>query len=127
MKQLAFRFGALYGFLAVLLGAFAAHGLRNRLGGYEIYILKTAAQYMMYHGLALIALSQIPEALFRVKKIKCATICFLTGVAIFSGSLILLALTGEKWLGMVTPIGGLLFLAGWFLFFWVSFSEKKSA
>ena len=101
--------GAVGMFLAVALGAFAAHGLKARLTPEMLTIFETGVRYHVYHALALLALGAArgPEK---------AGWCFIAGIVVFSGSLYVLALTGEKRLGMVTPIGGLLFLAGWILF-----------
>lgn len=101
--------GAAGMFLAVALGAFAAHGLKARLTPEMLTIFETGVRYHAYHALALLALGAArgPDK---------AGWCFLCGIFVFSGSLYVLALTGEKRLGMITPIGGLLFLAGWVLF-----------
>ena len=103
------RSGAALMFLAVALGAFAAHGLKSRLEPDMLAVFETGVKYQVYHALALLALGAArgPDK---------AGWCFVAGVAVFSGSLYLLALTGEKRLGMITPIGGALFLAGWALF-----------
>jgi uncharacterized membrane protein YgdD (TMEM256/DUF423 family) len=101
--------GAVGMFLAVALGAFAAHGLKARLSPEMLTVFETGVRYHVYHALALLALGAArgPEK---------AGWCFIAGIVVFSGSLYVLALTGEKRLGMITPIGGLLFLAGWVLF-----------
>ena len=101
--------GAVGMFLAVALGAFAAHGLKARLTPEMLTVFETGVRYHVYHALALVALGAArgPEK---------AGWCFIAGIVVFSGSLYVLALTGEKRLGMITPIGGLLFLAGWLLF-----------
>ena len=103
------RSGAALMFLAVALGAFAAHGLKARLALEMLAVFETGVRYHVYHALALLALGAArgPDR---------AGWCFVAGIAVFSGSLYLLALTGEKRLGMITPIGGVLFLAGWVLF-----------
>lgn len=98
--------GATYAFLSVLLGAFAAHALKDRLGIYELSIFDTAVRYQFFHALPLILLPQSPSFI----KTKWS---FLIGVIIFSGSLYLIALTGIKIFGAITPLGGLLFLFGW--------------
>src|SRR5688572_2066389 len=108
--------GSAFGFLAVCLGAFAAHALKDKLDAYALGVFQTAAQYQFYHSLALLvvgvlALTQGPEAW------KGAGYCFIFGILIFSGSLYALAFTGVKVLGAITPIGGTAFLAGWILFF----------
>ena len=105
--------GALAGLLAVALGAFGAHALRGRLDEYARGVFETAVQYHFYHALALalvgvLLLSQPATAL-----LKSSGWLFLIGIAVFSGSLYLLAITGIKWLGAVTPLGGLAFIAGW--------------
>ena len=103
------RLGAALMFLAVALGAFAAHGLKARLTPDMLAVFETGVRYHAWHALGLIALGsgRGPDR---------AGWCFLAGIALFSGSLYLLALTGVRKLGMVTPFGGLLFLAGWAIF-----------
>lgn len=124
-----FRCGAVMGALAVVLGALAAHGLGDHLmklyDGMHKEILgekipaaqkyladfKTAAEYQMYHALALITLGLLPTAASRSANI--AGWSFLLGILLFSGSLYVLVLTGITKLGMITPIGGVLFIVGW--------------
>lgn len=107
--------GAIHGFLAVALGAFAAHGLKDVLDDYGTGIWNTAVQYQMFHAAALILVGILMarSILGEVKQLKIAMICFNLGILIFSGSLMILALTGIKVLGAITPIGGVLFLVGW--------------
>lgn len=107
--------GAIHGFLAVALGAFAAHGLKDVLDDYGTGIWNTAVQYQMFHATALILVGILMarSILGEVKQLKIAMICFNLGILIFSGSLMILALTGIKVLGAITPIGGVLFLVGW--------------
>lgn len=107
------RVGAVLGFLAVAFGAFGAHGLKARLDGLGTAAsFQTAVQYHMYHALALLALGMI--AVFRPgTAVTVAGWSFLLGVLVFSGSLYVLSLTGLKWLGAITPIGGLAMLVGW--------------
>ena len=106
------RWGAMFGFFAVALGAFGAHGLRDRLSSESMAVFQTGVQYQMIHALALLGLA----ALFDKAKFAGAVgWLFVFGVLIFSGSLYLLAITGERWIGAVTPFGGLCFLAGWAL------------
>lgn len=111
----AFIIGALFGLLSVAAGAFGAHALKERLDTYSLGIWNTAAQYQMYHALALLlvaAISTRPDG--RITScIHGATWCFAAGVLIFSGTLYALALSGVKWLGAITPIGGALLIAGW--------------
>ena len=103
---------AINGALAVACGAFAAHGLRNRLDAHGIELFETGARYHMYHALA-IGLSALAMRGAARAPAQVASSLFLAGIILFSGSLYALALTGTRALAMVTPLGGLLFLAGW--------------
>ena len=104
---------AINGGLAVLAGAFAAHGLKARLSADALSVFETGARYQMYHALAM-ALAALISA-------RRVAIAFLAGIILFSGSLYLLALTGITILGAITPIGGLCFIAGWALLAWRAF------
>lgn len=103
---------AMMGALAVVCGAFAAHGLEAQLDAQARAIFETGARYQMYHALAmgLAALAMRGDATGRA---RLAAMLFLAGILLFSGSLYLLALTGIAGLGLVTPIGGLALIAGW--------------
>ena len=105
--------GALLAGLGVALGAFGAHGLRAMLDDRALGWWQTAVQYQMWHAVALIALAGL-------RGVRCGLAAGLisAGVLVFSGSLYLMALTGARALGMVTPLGGLLLLAGWVLLAW---------
>ena len=109
--------GAIHGFLAVALGAFAAHALKDVLDDYGASIWDTAVQYQMFHAVALIVVGILmSKAIFgEVKSLKTAMVCFNLGIFFFTGSLMVLAITGIKVLGAITPIGGVLFLVGWFM------------
>jgi uncharacterized membrane protein YgdD (TMEM256/DUF423 family) len=104
--------GALSAFIAVAAGAFGAHALRSRLAPDFLAVFETGARYQMYHALALIAVAwattRWPSA-----PVRSAGWLFVAGTVLFSGSLYLLALTGTRWLGAITPLGGVLFLGGW--------------
>ena len=110
MIKLFLLAGSLFCMLSVILGAFAAHGLKSRLSEYSIGIFKTAAEYQMVHGLALIAVAILIKWGINLSM---AGVFFITGTLLFSGSLYLLALTGLKWLGPITPLGGVCFIIGW--------------
>jgi uncharacterized membrane protein YgdD (TMEM256/DUF423 family) len=114
MKFWGTIFGAL-GFLSVALGAFAAHGLKERLSEKYLAIFHTGVTYQFYHtlalGLVLVFLMQNPSGRF----LTTAAGFFTAGIAIFSGSLYALALTEIGVLGAITPIGGVCFLIGWSL------------
>lgn len=109
--------GALHGFLAVAFGAFGAHALKDILDDYGQGIWETAVQYQMFHatGLLVISLLMSTKLLGEIKKLNVAGMFFNLGIVFFSGSLYVLALSGIKVLGAITPIGGVLFLAGWVL------------
>jgi uncharacterized membrane protein YgdD (TMEM256/DUF423 family) len=112
LDRLFFAAGAISAFVAVALGAFAAHGLKARLAPELLATFEVGVRYQMYHALALLgvawAATRWPGAL-----VPAAGWLFVAGTLLFSGSLYLLALGGVKWLGAITPLGGLAFLAGW--------------
>ncbi|HYR11958.1 MAG TPA: DUF423 domain-containing protein [Longimicrobium sp.] len=112
MHRTFWTLGCVFGFLAVAAGAFGAHALRARLGAEMLAVWETAARYQMYHALALLAVA-VAAARSPAGGWTAAGWLFTAGIAIFCGSLYLLAFTGTRWLGAVTPIGGLCFLAGW--------------
>jgi uncharacterized membrane protein YgdD (TMEM256/DUF423 family) len=119
------RTGAIWGFLAVAMGAFGAHGLRERFdslgnlpGGLTTSRLNesfhTASQYQMYTAFALLAVGLLARTgRDGVAALDAAGWLFLTGSLIFSGSLYVLCVTGDRWYGRITPIGGVAMLAGW--------------
>jgi len=113
--------------LAVAAGAFAAHGLKAHLSLEAMAWWQTAVQYQVLHGLALLGLGLYqqqlaPPALARSGKIAWA---MLLGMALFSGSLYLLALSGQRWLGMITPLGGTAFLFGWGYWAWLAWQQAR--
>ncbi|QPQ56367.1 DUF423 domain-containing protein [Allosphingosinicella flava] len=101
--------GVLLAGTGVMLGAFGAHALKDRLDPAALGWWQTAVQYQMWHAVALVALAGLPGRL----GLPAALLSI--GTLVFSGSLYLLALTGLRWLGAVTPVGGLLMIAGWLL------------
>jgi uncharacterized membrane protein YgdD (TMEM256/DUF423 family) len=103
---------AINGFLAVAAGAFGAHGLQGTLDAPALQIFETGARYHMYHALAL-GLAAFAIRTEAARWARIAAVLFLAGIVLFSGSLYLLAITQLRVLGMVTPFGGLAFLAGW--------------
>lgn len=104
--------GALSGFVAVGLGAFGAHGLRNRLSPEMLAVFETGVRYQMYHTLAILIVA-LTAARLDGWLIRTAGWLFTAGIVVFSGSLYVLALSGITMLGAITPLGGLAFLAGW--------------
>lgn len=113
MRQLVLRYNGLLaafaGASAVLLGAFGAHALRGTLDAVHYELWHTAVEYQFWHALALVA----AVLCGRRKASRIAMWAFVLGIAIFSGSLYGLALGAARWIGIVTPIGGLAFIAGW--------------
>ena len=114
--------GAISAGISVILGAFGAHALKNRMPAEDLLIFETGVRYQMYHAFAIIACALIATR-FESFGIKLAAWFFLTGTIIFSGSLYTLTLTGQRQLGMVTPIGGVLFVVGWFALAWATLSR----
>ena len=104
--------GAL-GASAVVTGAFGAHGLAGRLSEEMSAIYQTAVQYHIYHALAVLAVALASEKIWAGRWAAAACTAWTVGVAIFSGSLYLLALTQIRWLGAITPLGGVALIAGW--------------
>lgn len=111
-----FGMGAFYGFLAVSLGAFGAHALKERLTPELAAIFETAVRYQMYHALALIV-TALAFTFSSNSWMHAAGWLFFSGTLIFSGSLYILALSAVRAWGAITPIGGLLLLAGWLCLF----------
>jgi len=109
--------GAVSALCAVAAGAFAAHALRMRLPADLLAVFETGARYQMYHAVGLI-LAALAYGRWGAASLVWAGWFFLAGTVIFSGSLYTLSLTGIRWLGAVTPIGGVCFLVGWALFAW---------
>ena len=109
--------GAINGFLAVALGAFGAHALKEKLSEKYLAIWETAVQYQMFHALALIAIGILMSSklIGPVSSLNTAGYLMIAGIVLFAGSLYVLSLTGIGILGAITPIGGLAFLAGWIL------------
>ena len=114
MPNLIIAFGALNAFLAVAAGAFAAHSLKDILSPEYINTFKTAADYQMMHGIGLILIGILNKQ--NTNRYNIVTAIFmLVGIILFSGSLYLLTLTGIKWLGIITPFGGVCFLIAWLM------------
>ena len=107
--------GSTSALLAVLLGAFGAHSLKNKLSADMLAIFQTGVQYHFYHSLGLLAVGFIATQLPVSSTLKWSGWLMFVGIVIFSGSLYLLSITGVRWLGAITPIGGVAFIAGWAL------------
>ncbi len=113
MNQLFFLLGSLTGGLAVALGAFGAHALKARLTLEQLATFETGVRYQMYHALALLAVALAMARVPSTSLLNAAGWLFVAGTLLFSGSLYLLCFTRKRWLGAVTPFGGLAFIAGW--------------
>ena len=117
MDRLFLTLGALSGFLGVGAGAFGAHALRERLDARMLEVFETAARYQMLHALALVGVA-LAAAHAPSPALRWAGWLFVAGTVVFSGSLYALSTSGARWLGAVTPLGGLLLLAGWLALAW---------
>ena len=113
MDRLFFSLGAASALLAVAAGAFGAHALHSRLSTEYLAVFETAARYQMYHALGLVAVAWAVSR-WPTGMAQWAGWLFVAGTVLFSGSLYGLALTGTRWLGAITPFGGVAFLVGWF-------------
>ncbi len=111
-----FAIGALLGCATIIIGAFGAHGLKNILDEYSKSIFEKAILYQMFHTIAILLLGII-EKIVPNTNLYIPGLLFLLGIIIFSGSLYVLAITSIKWMGAITPIGGLLFIVGWIIVF----------
>jgi uncharacterized membrane protein YgdD (TMEM256/DUF423 family) len=113
---------AICGGLAIVLGAFGAHGLKEILTEEMLTIFETGVKYHFYHALAMLGLIAYAKHDVIPTSMKYICLCWLFGILIFSGSLYILSVTSIRWLGAITPIGGVLMIIGWF---WLAFSAKK--
>jgi len=109
--------GALMAALGVGLGAFGAHALKARLVPEALAVFEVGVKYHMYHALGLIGIGLVATRI-EATGIKVAGSAFLIGILLFSGSLYALALTGQRSLGMITPLGGVAFITGWLALAW---------
>ena len=114
-ERLLAAIGGVWALIAVTLGAFGAHALRVRLAPDLLAVFETGVRYQMYHALAILA-GAFAYGRWATAQTLWAGWLFTAGILVFSGSLYLLALTGARWWGAVTPLGGLCFLLGWIAF-----------
>ena len=122
MARFFFVLGAVSAALAVALGAFAAHGLRGRVPPELLQTFETGARYHMYHALGLLAAAWAATR-WPGGATTAAGWLFVAGTVLFAGSLYLLVLTGQRWLGAVTPLGGAAFVAGWLALAWAALAR----
>lgn len=114
MKRFLAGSGAVFGALGVVAGAFGAHALKNQVGADMLAAFETGARYQMYHALALFAAAWL-HGHGATTEAAWAGRLFVLGILLFSGSLYAMALTNNRDLGIVTPVGGVAFIAGWAL------------
>lgn len=115
--------GALLGGLAVVIGAFGAHGLKGRVAPEMLEVFETGVRYHFYHALGIVLVGLLATTtLVTQGRLQVAFVAFVAGIAIFSGSLYALVLTDTRWLGAITPIGGLAFIVGWLMLAWAAWA-----
>lgn len=119
MDRVFFALGCVSGFLAVGFGAFGAHALKARLSPELLATFEVGVRYQMYHALALLAVGWAATR-WPGTAANASGWLFVAGTVIFSGSLYAISLTGLRWLGAITPIGGAAFLAGWLCLAWAA-------
>ena len=108
------RIGGILMALGIVFGAFGSHALKAKLDEYSFDVYRTAVLYHLIHALGIFVVAYL-ASLFNDPKIQWAGIFLVLGIVLFSGSLYFIALTGQKWAGMITPLGGLSFIAAWLL------------
>ncbi|MEO6778989.1 MAG: DUF423 domain-containing protein [Gemmatimonadaceae bacterium] len=113
VARLLIALGSINALLAVLLGAFGAHALRARISPAMLEVYHTASQYHFYHALGMLLVGVLAMQFQNVGALRLSGLLMLVGIVLFSGSLYVLAVTGVTWLGAITPLGGLAFIAAW--------------
>jgi len=113
MDRLFIVLGSLNAFLAVSLGAFGAHGLKTRLTSEMLAVYQTGVHYHFFHAIALLCIGILAQNWSGSFYLKVSGGLLLTGIILFSGSLYALSISGLRYLGVITPFGGVAFLAGW--------------
>lgn len=123
-ERLFLALGAISAFVGVAAGAFGAHGLKARLSAEMLAIFETGVRYQMYHAFALLFVAWASSR-FSGSLLITAGWLFVIGTILFSGSLYLLSLTETRWLGAITPLGGLAFLGGWLCLVWAALKSNQ--
>ncbi|WP_058303316.1 DUF423 domain-containing protein [Gorillibacterium timonense] len=119
--------GSMLAFLGVALGAFGSHGLKGQIPDDRLEVYTTGVHYHLIHAIGLILIGLAAERLADKKRVKAAGWLILIGTLLFSGSLYVLAVSGIKILGIITPFGGVAFLAGWCCLAWAAWKEPNRA
>ena len=109
-------FGISFCLLSVIMGAFGAHALKGKLSGYSMSVYDKAVLYQFFHAFAILFIAALGR-LFNTQEFNVCGILFIFGIVLFSGSLFILAITDVKWVGAITPIGGMFFIISWSVLF----------
>jgi uncharacterized membrane protein YgdD (TMEM256/DUF423 family) len=124
IARLFIALGSINAALAVIFGAFGAHALKGRLSPEMLSVYHTGAQYQFYHALGLLLIGVIATQLQNSGALRLSGFLMLAGIILFSGSLYVLAITGVTWLGAITPLGGVAFIAAWLV---LAFATLRAA
>ena len=116
MTRNLFLSGVFFCALSVVMGAFGAHSLKDKLSQYSMSIYDKAVLYQFFHAIAILFVAVLNK-IFDTQDFSISGILLIIGILLFSGSLFILAITDMKWLGAITPIGGTLFIVGWLILF----------
>ncbi len=119
--------GAISGLAAVAFGAFGSHALKDMLSERYMNVFQTASDYQFIHSLALVLVGILVLQSSSSVKLTWSGRCFLLGIILFSGSLYLLSISGIRWLGMITPLGGIFLILGWLILAWAASTELQPA
>lgn len=124
MPKIFILLGSLLAALGVIMGAFGAHGLKPHLDAEMMTVYKTAVEYHLYHAFGLILIGLAASGLASNGVVLWAGVSLMIGLLLFSGSLYLLSITGIRWLGAITPFGGIAFILGWLLLAWAVWRQN---
>ncbi|HRN81373.1 MAG TPA: DUF423 domain-containing protein [Nitrosomonas europaea] len=126
MSRIFLALGAANAFLCVMLGALGSHGLKSILAPDILTTFQIGVQYHFYHAIGLILVGLALDRLPQARALKFSGILMMTGIVLFSGTLYVVSLTGWRGLGMVAPLGGTSYMAGWLLFAWATWKNKSA-
>ncbi|CAI4031996.1 hypothetical protein DNFV4_02420 [Nitrospira tepida] len=126
MRRFALPLGSCLALLGVAAGAFGAHALKGILTSESLQVFEVGVRYQLYHAFGLLAVGLLGRQDWS-GHLNRAAVLFAAGIVVFSGSLFMLALTGIRWLGALTPLGGICFLGGWASLAWDTWSRRGPA